>query len=227
MTKRTRKPTANPYSVHPGVAMVEEWAAALSEKTGRSFEAWLKHIRTDGPKDEKARREWLKRSYGLGTNTCWWLAEKATRSETIKEDSPEGYLAMAAEYVEAQYAGKKAALRPIYDRLLALGLSRGKDAKACPCKTMVPLYREHVFANITPTTNSRVDLGLALAKVPESKVPKRLIDTGGKAKKDRITHRIAIGSVDEIDGVVERWLKMAYQLDAAPKEASVKGARRR
>ncbi|PYT97443.1 MAG: hypothetical protein DMG38_19690 [Acidobacteria bacterium] len=28
--------------------------------------------------------------------------------------------------------------------------------------TIVPLYREHVFAQIKPTTNSRVDFGLAL-----------------------------------------------------------------
>jgi hypothetical protein len=57
---------------------------------------------------------------------------------------------------------------------------------------MVPLYRNHVFAQIKPTTNTRIDLGLALAKYPESKLPKRLIDTGGKAKKDRITRRIEI-----------------------------------
>jgi hypothetical protein len=44
-------------------------------------------------------------------------------------------------------------------------------------------------------------LGLALGK---TKTPKRLIDTGGLAKKDRITHRIPLESVEEIDQEVER-----------------------
>jgi hypothetical protein len=74
-------------------------------------------------------------------------------------------------------------------------------------------YREHVFAEIKPSTNTRVDLGLALAR-HTGKLPARLIDTGGKEKKDRITHRVAIASAAEIDGEVERWLRRAYELDA-------------
>jgi len=44
--------------------------------------------------------------------------------------------------------------------------------------------------------------------------PKRLIDTGGFARKDRITHRIEISSLQEIDEEVRRWLKRAYDMDA-------------
>lgn len=119
----------------------------------------------------------------------------------------------APAYVEQQYAGAKEKLRPIYDELLRLGKSMGDDVKACPTKTMVPLYREHVFAQIKPTTNTRIDLGFALAR-HQGKLPKRVIDTGGLAKKDRITHRIELKSVAEIDAEVKKWLKMAYELDA-------------
>jgi len=76
----------------------------------------------------------------------------------------------------------------------------------------VPLYREHVFAQIKPTTNSRIDLGFALTYY-KGKLPKRLIDTGGLAKKDRITHRIEITAADQIDDEVKKWLKTAYDLD--------------
>ncbi|MFY9530502.1 MAG: DUF5655 domain-containing protein [Candidatus Acidiferrales bacterium] len=109
------------------------------------------------------------------------------------------------------FAGPKAALRPIYDRLLELGLSLAAEVKACPCKTIVPLYRNHVFAQIKPTTNKRIDLGLSLGK---TKTPKRLILTGGLEKGDRITHRIPINTLAQIDGEVKRWLKTAYDLDA-------------
>jgi hypothetical protein len=121
-------------------------------------------------------------------------------------------LKAAARYVEEQYARPKEKLRPIFDELLKLGKSLGGDVKACPCKTIVPLYRKHVFAQIKPTTNMRIDLGFALTHY-KGKLPKRLIDTGGLAKKDRITHRIELKSTAEIDGEVKKWLKTAYELD--------------
>ncbi|HJY86908.1 MAG TPA: DUF5655 domain-containing protein [Candidatus Acidoferrales bacterium] len=165
-----------------------------------------------GPKDEKSRRGWLKTKHKLGTNSAWWIAERA-EGKGGEEDTPEAYLEAAVHYVEEQYAGPKEKLRPIYDELLKLGKSLGEDVKACPCKTIVPLYREHVFAQIKPTTNSRIDLGLALTHY-KGKLPKRIVETGGLAKKDRITHRIELTSTAEIDGEVKKWLRTAYDLDA-------------
>jgi hypothetical protein len=205
----------HPYSVHPSMQMMTNWVADLPRKTGKSLDQWIKHINSEGPKDEKARRDWLAKTYKFSPNIAWTLAEKATHPEKIDEDTPEGYLKLAPKHVDEQYAGKKQSLRPLYDKLLTLGLKTGKDATASPCKTFVPLFRNYCFAQIKPTTNTRIDLGLALAKY-KSKIPAggRIIDTGGKAKKDRITHRIPISSVDEIDAEVAKWLKTAYDLDA-------------
>jgi len=75
----------------------------------------------------------------------------------------------------------------------------------------VPLYRNHVFAQIKPATLKRIDMGFALH---DTKAKGRLIDTGGFAKKDRITHRIPITSIDEIDDEVQHWLQVAYDRDA-------------
>jgi len=199
------------YDVHPGVAMVQKWIAELKAKTGRSLEEWMAFVKKEGPKDEKSQREWLKIQHRLGTNAAWWIAARVAGKES-EEDSPEKYLAAAPEYVEKQYSGKKGMLRPIYDELLRLGKSVAADVKACPCLTMVPLYRNHVFAQIKPTTNTRVDFGLSLTHY-KGKLPKRLVDTGGRAKKDRITHRIEISDVKQIDDDVKKWLKTAYDLD--------------
>src|SRR5262249_1839031 len=154
---------------------------------------------------------WLKSEHKVPSNSAWWLAERSA-GKGGDDDSPEAYQKAAARYVEEQYAGPKAALRPIYEQLLVLGTSMGVDAKACPCRTMVPLYRNHVFGQLKPATNTRIDLGLALAHY-KGKLPKRLIDTGGLAKKDRITHRIAISSAGDIDAEVKKWLRTAYDLD--------------
>jgi hypothetical protein len=198
------------YGVHPAVSVVQKAIQDLPAKTGRSLDEWVTLIRKSGPKTESDRREWLKAEHGLGTNYARWLAERAEGKGKDDWGDPEAYLQAAEGYVKTMFAGSKESLRPIYDALLKLGLGLGRDVKACPCQTIVPLYRNHVFAQIKPTTQTRIDLGFALKDLRASG---RLIDTGGFAKKDRITHRIAITSVKDIDDEVKRWLKAAYELD--------------
>jgi hypothetical protein len=188
--------------------MNQKWIATLKEKTGRSLDEWLKLLKKSGPPTENDRRDWLKNEHGLPTMSAWRIVGYA---DAQGEDfaGPETYLRAAERYVDAMFAGKDA-LRPIYDALLKLGFGLGKDVKACPCQTMVPLYRKHVFAQIKPTTRTRIDLGFALGARPAEG---RLIDTGGYAKKDRITHRIPISSLAEIDDEVKHWLRTAFEED--------------
>jgi hypothetical protein len=200
------------YDVHPSVAQVHKWIAELKPETGRSLEEWIALVKKNGPTAHAARRSWLRSEYQLGNNAAWWIVARA-EGKGGGEDSPEEYLVTAAKYVEGQYSGKKAALRSMYDELLHLGKSLGADVKACPCRTMVPLYRNHVFAQIKPATNSRIDFGLCFSTY-KGKLPKRLIDTGGLAKRDRITHRIEITHPSEIDADLQKWLRAAYHLDA-------------
>jgi hypothetical protein len=202
--------TKSIYSVHPGVLMTQKWITELKQKTGRTLEEWLKLIKKEGPAEEKARRDWLREKHGLNTMTATWLAERSAGKGAAMED-PDLYLESAERDVDKMFAGGKAHLRPVYNALLKLGLKTGKEAKACPCTTIVPLYRNHVFAQIKPATQTRIDMGFALG---DMKPTGRLIDTGGFAKKDRITHRIPITSLDDIDDEVKHWLKVAYDRDA-------------
>lgn len=199
------------YSVHPGVATMQKAFAGLKAKTGRSMDEWVAHAKKHGPAEIGARRAWLK-GEGLTTNYAWWVADRV-EGRGAEDTDPDAYLSAAARWVEDMFAGNKAALRPAYDALLALALAAGKDTKACPCKTIVPIYREHVFAQIKPATRTRIDLGLYL---PGETATSRLIDTGGQAKGDRITHRVAITAPGDIDDRVRKWVKKAYE-QAAPK----------
>lgn len=196
------------YDVHPSLAMYQSTIATLKQKTGRSHEEWIVLVNKSGPATEKERRTWLQTKHGLGRNYAWWIAEQSVGKGD--DGTEETYLKQADEYVEKMYSGAKESLRPIFSDLMTLGRSLGKDVKVCPCQTMVPLYRKHVFAQIKPTTRTRIDLGLALK---DTKVPKRLIDTGGFEKKDRITHRIEITSPKDIDAEVKKWIKIAYEMD--------------
>jgi len=207
---KAQSPAKSLYGVHPGVLMTQRWVADLPEKTGKSLDQWIALVKKSGPSTEKERREWLKTQHKLGTNYAAAIAERAGGKGSELED-PAAYLEAAEKYVEQMFGGPKAALRPIYFELLQLSLKLGKDVKACPCRTIVPLYRNHVFAQIKPATRTRIDFGFALGGL---RAAGRLIDTGGYAKKDRITHRIPITSIEDIDDEVKRWLKAAYDLDA-------------
>jgi len=199
------------YDPHPGIAMVRNWIDTLKAKTGRDLDDWTALIQSKGPNDNKSRREWLKREHNLSTNSAIWLADHAEGKDDLEEGDAKVYVARAGEYVDAMFSGSKAGLRPIYDRLYDLARSIGDDIKISPGKTIVSIYRNHVIAQIKPSTRTRIDFGLALKDMPAKG---RLIDTGGLAKRDRITHRIEITSVDEVDDYVEKWLRKAYELDA-------------
>ena len=80
-----------------------------------------------------------------------------------------------------------------------------------PCTTIIPIYRDHVIAQVKPRTRTRIDLGLALR---DTRTPKWLINTGGFEKKDRITHRIEITRPEDFDDEARRWMKKAYDMDA-------------
>jgi hypothetical protein len=195
-------PPKSLYSLHPGFAREAAFEVYLQERTGKTLAEWLAIVKQEGPATEKERRGWLMERHSFTTNYAWWLAERAEGKGSPEDYDPEAY-------VEAMFAAGKAGLRPLYDTLLHLGLALGPDVKACPCQTIVPLYRTHVFAQFKPSTRTRLDLGLALRDTPFGE---RLLDTGGQAKKDRITHRIAITRPEEIDDEVKRWLRTAYDL---------------
>jgi Domain of unknown function (DUF5655)/Domain of unknown function (DUF4287) len=205
----SRKPLAI-YSVHPSVAYVQAILANLPEKTGKSIDDWLYDIEKQKLADEKSCVAWLKSKHKLGGTTAAMITQRAFG--TGDDETPEGYLKAAPRYVEEMYAAKQA-LRPLHDALIDLGRTMGEDVKICPCQTIVPLYREHVFAQIKPTTRTRIDLGLALKKTTK-RIPKRLLDTGGLAKGDRITHRIPIAAANDIDDEVKLWLRISYDLDS-------------
>jgi len=197
------------YTVHPAVAHGQAIIAGLADSTGRSLPQWLKLVAAQKLEERRAIMAWLKQAHGLGMSSAMLIAEAATGGAEALGAG--GYLRAAPGYVEALFAGPKAALRPLYEDLTNLALRLGRDVKISPTKTMVPLYRKHVFAQLKPSTRTRLDLGLALGGL---KASGRLIDTGGFAKKDRITHRIAIGSAADIDAQTRDWLKRAYELDA-------------
>src|SRR5262245_43178510 len=129
------------YSLHPAFEMEAAYEARLVERTGKTIEQWADVVRQEGPPTPREQRQWLMAAHGFTTNYAWWVVERAEGKGAAKDYDPEAY-------VEAMFAGNKAGLRPLYDALLKLAFTLGEDVKACPCQTIVPLYGEHVFAEL-------------------------------------------------------------------------------
>ena len=175
----------------------------LKERTGHDLDVWIERVQAEGLPDTRGKRAWLT-AQGLSTNYAAWVAERAEGRKSMETYDPVGL-------VEGQFEGPRSSLRPVYERVLATALAIAPDVKACPGQTIVPLYRNHVFAQIKATTTSRLDVGFALGDTP-CEAP--LIDTGGFAKKDRITHRLPLAAVEDVDDALEYWLRVAYDRDA-------------
>lgn len=109
--------------------------------------------------------------------------------------------------LDAQYAGPKAALRPIYDRVLAVVRGFGDDVELQTRKTYVAFARGKQFAVVQPATRSRVDIGLKLPAAPAGGRLQPTNNTGSGS----MTHKVSVASPDEVDEYVVSLLRAAYE----------------
>src|SRR5499426_920278 len=95
---------------------------SLAERTGRALGEWVALVEASGidPLDQNAVRRWLRSEHGVPQNSQWAIADAAARAAGWVRPTVE-------EYVDAQYTGAKAALRPIYDALAEAITALGND----------------------------------------------------------------------------------------------------
>lgn len=173
--------------------------ANLHEKTGRSLEEWAKIAR--GTKIGKHGEivKFLKAEFGIGHGYANLIAQAALAP-------PDAPPPAADDLVEAQYAGGKAALRPIYDALIAAVKKFGDDIEISPKKAYVSLRRNKQFALIQPSTATRVDVGINLKG---KKAGERLEASG--SFNAMVSHRVRVGDKKEVNAELIGWLKQAYE----------------
>lgn len=125
---------------------------SMSERTGKSLELWVD--------DQNAVRKWLHKMQGVKQNSRWAIADAAPGTGA-GNDRP------STRFVDGQYTGVKAGLRPIYDRIVSLATAVGDDVKIEGRSTYAPLVRERQFAAVQAMA-SRVSLGLQFVDPPSS-----------------------------------------------------------
>ena len=169
----------------------------IEEKTGKAFPDWLKLARSSGFSRHGEVVAWLKAKHGLSHGYANFIAK-----ESLKENPGE---ATPASLVDAQYAGAKARLRPLYQKLIDTVEELGSDLEIAPKKANVSIRRTRQFAIFQPTTQTRIDVGLILKGVK----PAGRLEASGSFNA-MFTHRVRVESEQDIDAELKRWLKQAY-----------------
>jgi hypothetical protein len=179
--------------------MMAAVTTGLKERTGRDLDEWVRLVEASGldPLDQNAVRRWLKTEHGVPQNSQWAIADAAARAAGWVRPTVEKYAA-------SQYTGDRAALRPIFDRIVAAAQQLGDDVRLEGRSTYIPLVRGRQFAAIAAPTKTRVDLGLRFTDPPASP---RLTLAKGFAQA---THKVAVTSPDEVDDELVDLLRTAY-----------------
>jgi len=179
-------------------AMAQAMIANLKEKTGKTLEQWLKVVGRSGLEKHGEIVKHLKTEHGVTHGFANLIVHKA-REQSAPASSGD-------DLVEAQYAGAKSGLRPIYDKLAESVEGFGNDVEMAPKKSYVSLRRNKQFGLIQPSTRTRVDVGINLKGVE----PAGRLEASGSFNA-MVSHRVRLESVDEVDDAVLDWLRQAYE----------------
>jgi hypothetical protein len=172
---------------------------SMAERTGRTLAEWVTLVRTAGvdPLDQNAVRRWLRDVLGVKQNSQWAIADAAARAAGWERPTVE-------QYVEGQYAGAKAGLRPVFDAVRAVAEDLGDDVVLEGRGTYTPFVRKRQFAAAAAATSSRLDLGLRFVDPPASRRLQPATAPG------QATHKVALTSVADVDDELCALLRAAY-----------------
>jgi hypothetical protein len=187
---------------HTPDEMLSAVSQSLAARTGRSLDQWVDLVRSSGldPLDQNTVRRWLKSEHGVPQNSQWAIADAAARAAGWVPPT-------VSEYVDRQYAGAKAALRPVYEALAAAITDLGDDVSVEGRGTYIPFVRGRQFAAVAAAARDRVDLGLRFTDPPVS----ARLSPGGPGQA---THTVSLRAVEEVDDEVRHLLSAAYQQNA-------------
>jgi hypothetical protein len=178
----------------PAIARME---ANIAEKTGRPVPEWVAVVHKSGLQKHGEIVKFLKADHGFTHGYANLVAHQALQSSAAHSDDD--------DLVAAQYAGDKAALKPIYDAVIKAARGFGADLELAPKKTYVSLRRKKQFALIQPSTKTRVDLGINL----KGKDPGGRLEASGSFNA-MVSHRVRLESPGDVNAEVVGWLKEAF-----------------
>jgi hypothetical protein len=170
----------------------------IEGKTGKTFEQLCSLIAGSGLSKVGEQRTMLMEKLRLGYGDANTLALRAKQAAMPAAE--------CADPLDAIYAGPKAPLRKLHERLHA-EISKLGAFETAPKKTYVSLRRKKQFAMFGPATKDQVELGLNAKALPASARLK------AQAPGGMCQYIVRLSKPSEIDAELMGWIRAAY--DAA------------
>ena len=173
----------------------------IEAKTGKTLAQLRAHIQKSGLTKHGELRALLQKDFGLGYGDANSLVHFALQSDGQSAAEAKG--ASSGDVLDEIYAGPKAALRPIHEKVLAAAQKLG-DFEIAPKKGYVSLRRKKQFAMVGPGTKGRLEVGLNLKGLEATD---RLLaqPPGGMCQ-----YKVFLTDAKEVDKELAGWLKQAY-----------------
>ena len=110
-------------------------------------------------------------------------------------------------FIENQYSGSRAGLRPIYEAVIAVCRKLGDDVVIVPKKEYVMVRRTKQFVIVFPcqTNPNQLELGLCLGNQP-------IALERSESFNSPITHRLHLSKPSDVDLTLQKYLQLAYSL---------------
>ena len=178
--------------------VADSMLANMKEKTGKTLEAWLKVVAKSKLAKHREIVTHLKSEHAVTHGFANLIAHKFLAADEAPQSDQ--------QLVDAQYAGAKESLRPIYDALVEAISKLGDEAEIASKKSYVSLRRSKQFALIQASTKTRIDVGINL----KGKKPTKRLEASGSFNA-MVSHRVRLTSTDDVDEQLIGWIRQAYE----------------
>ncbi len=175
--------------------------ANLEKNSGHPVAWWIELVKNSGLAKHGEIVALLKTKHNLGHGYANLVVHLMKQADTAPA-------APGANPADEWFAGDKAAMRPVYDAVIAAVKKFGSDIEQAPKKGYMSLRRSKQFACVHASTKARVDVGLQLKGV----APSGRLEPAGSWNA-MVTHRVRLESAAQVDQELAGWLRRAY--DAA------------
>lgn len=173
--------------------------ANIEKRTGKSLKELAAIVKKSGLEKHGEMVAMLKRDLEMGHGDANTLVHHVKGNLQTTGDK-----LAAGDPLDEIYAGPKAALRPIHEKLMN-AIEKFGELEIAPKKGYVSLRRKKQFAMIGPATNTRVEVGINMKGVP----PTSRLEA--QPEKSMCQYKVKLTAEAEVDKELIAWVKMAYE----------------
>jgi len=173
----------------------------IQAKTGKSLDEVRSLIKKSGLTKHGEIRAMLIERLKLGYGDANSLVHYALQSDGQSAGQAGGL--SIQDVLEGIYAGPKAAVRPIHEKVMQ-AIEKLGEYEIAPKKGYISLRRKKQFAMLGPASKGRFEVGLNIKGVdPTDRLT--ALPPGGMCQ-----YKVFLTSADEVDKELLGWIKTAY-----------------